>query len=581
MFIIKQKGEGGKVCVHLATSVHRPGKTPHHTRKHLGMLDTDSGELLLARKADVPNAVILKLLSEKGITYKGRRAPARGKPPRPLAMVLSDGVHVEEIGRIAVLSHLSESSGLFNALRMAFGDEDARRLSCAAIHQVCEGEALYLLDDWLEDVSGDSCDGVSPSSIGVLACEVGSKRAMPLRRKFFMAWIKACGMPRALIHDTTSISTYSQRLEDAEWGYNRDDEQLPQMNLALVVAKEARVPIWHRKLPGSIPDVASLQGTASQLVDLGLDEFSFTLDRGYFSNANVVAMLSAKIKFAIGVPLHLKQSVKLVKEHRQSLIAFKRTFLTNGVLVSHVPCEFTVTMKDKEKRKIPAHLYFCPERHAQMANRLGKTVLEIAGKAADTTFANREEAGGWLAENARGLSKYLRIGMKSGKPSICVRPDQVAAATDKLGMTLIATSAGKSVSAGKEEVLVDYRSRDMAEKVFDSYKNATGNNKMRTGDDESAEGRIFIAFLAVTIRALMENALRKSEMKKSVTVPEALALLRKIKRLWRASGQPLLQEVPKKSREVALAMGIAPEKMGDAVRVLARGAGNAARPSHR
>lgn len=502
MFVIKQKSAGGKICIHLATSVHRPGKTPCHTRRHLGILDAKTGELLLARKAAEPNAEIVELLAKKGITYSGRTVAARGKPARPLAMAFDADVQVEEIGRVAVLSHLAEASGLFASLRLAFGADDARRLLCAAAHQVCEGEPLYLLEDWLEGAAGSPCDGVSPSSIGVMAREVGSKRAMGLRRKFFVEWIKACGMPKVLIHDTTSISTYSRQLEDAEWGYNRR-ESLPQMNLALVVAKESRVPIWYRTLPGSIPDVASLQGTSAQLADLGLAKFSFSLDRGYFSNANVAAMLSSKIRFTIGVPLHLTQAGGLLRRHRQSLTAFKRTFIANGALVSHVPCEFAVSRGKNKKTMIPAHLYFCQERHTQMSERLGKAVLEIA----------------------------------------------------------------------------DYRSRDIAEKVFDSYKNATGNKRLRTGDDESAEGRIFIAFLAVILRALMENALRKSDLRKALTVPEALSLLRKIRRLWRASGQPLLLEVPKKSREVALAMGIAPERMGHGARSLAHeaveGAGQA------
>lgn len=570
MFIIRQKCAGGKVCVHLATSVHRPGKSPCHIRQHLGMLDAKTGELLLSKKVAEPNASMLKLMAEKDIAYSGRRAAASGKVPRPLAAALRDGVRVEEIGRVAALLHLAETAGLVGSLVATFGADDTRRLLCASIHQVCEGEPLYLMEDWLEDVSGDSCDGVSPSAIGVLAREVGSKQTVALRRKFFVEWIKACGMPRVLIHDTTSISTYSHRLEDAEWGYNRDGESLPQMNLALVVAKGNRVPIWYRTLPGSIPDVASLQGTSAQLADLGLAKCSFTLDRGYFSNSNVTAMLSAKIKFTIGVPLHLKQAAELLEKHRQSLTEFKRTFLANGALVSHVPCAFSVGRKGGERRKIPAHLYFCQERRAQMSERLGKTVLEIAGKAAGALFENIAEAKEWIEENAGGFSKYLRIGVKRGKPVIRAKPSQMAVAAGKFGMTLIATSAGKSAPKDREEVLADYRSRDIAEKVFDSYKNATGNKRLRTGDDESADGRIFIAFLAVTIRSLMENALRKSDLKKSLTVPEALAVLRKIKRLWRASGEPLLLEVPKKSREVALAMGIAPNSMGDAVKFLAR-----------
>ncbi len=62
---------------------------------------------------------------------------------------------------------------------------------------------------------------------GSLVGALGSPGATESRQKFFSEWIKACGSPKVLIHDTTSISTYSNLLEDAEWGYNRDNEQLP------------------------------------------------------------------------------------------------------------------------------------------------------------------------------------------------------------------------------------------------------------------------------------------------------------------------------------------------------------------
>ena len=264
-----------------------------------------------------------------------------------------------------------------------------------------------------------------------------------------------------------------------------------------------------------------------------------------------------------------------MKKHRQSLTAFKRTFIANVVLVSHVPCSLDVARKKGKATTIPAHLYFCPERHAQMSERLGKTVLEINDQAErGVRFENFREAREWLAENADSFSKYFSIGKTTGKPSIRMKPNRVATATRRFGFTLVSTAPGKSAPKDREEVLADYRSRDLAEKVFDSYRNATGNKRLRPGVDESAEGRVFIAFLAVTIRALMEVALRKADLKKAVTVPEALALLRKIKRLWQGSGKPLLLEVPKKSREVAVAMGIAPESMVNAARFLAREAGD-------
>ena len=568
MFIIKQKSATGHVSVHLAESVHRPGRTPKHTRQHLGVLDPRTGELLLSRKIPALSTEVSALLAAKGIRFSGKAAPACGRQPKPLSLAKFNRAQVEEVGRVGVLTFLAESSGLLRCLQHAFGPDDARRLFCAAMHEVCEENPLYMIEEWLEGVADATSEGLSPTSMCELARVLGAKSAVGLRQQFFTEWIKACGMPRALIHDTTSLSTWSKRLEDAEWGYNRDDESLPQVNLALVVAKESRIPIWYRMLPGSVPDVASLQGTAAQLKALGLKLFSFSLDRGYYSVANLLAMAKAKISFTVGVPLHTTQARALVQQHRAALGAFKRQFLAGGEPIAHIQSAITIGTKKDDRLSLPAHLYYSQSRQAQTAGRLGKAILEIATKARQSTFEHPKDAWSWLKENAGELAKYFGVNAEGGVVRIKTKSNRVAAASRSFGMTLIVTH-GALASTDREDVLADYRSRDIGEKVFDAYKNATGNDRLKTGDDEAAEGRLFIAFVAVTLRALLEEALRKAGMKKHVTVPEALVRLKKIRRIWLSDTQSALLEIPKKSRDLAVAAGIAPEDMVRTARHLA------------
>ena len=61
-FIIKQKQRDGKTIVHLAESVHRPGRTPCHRRRHLGVLDAETGELILAKGQPEPDGELTELL---------------------------------------------------------------------------------------------------------------------------------------------------------------------------------------------------------------------------------------------------------------------------------------------------------------------------------------------------------------------------------------------------------------------------------------------------------------------------------------------------------------------------------------
>lgn len=58
--------------------------------------------------------------------------------------------------------------------------------------------------------------------------------------------------------DITSESSYSELIEDVEWGYNRDHEQLPQVNLCMMVGETSRLPIHQTVYAGSHKDVRTL-----------------------------------------------------------------------------------------------------------------------------------------------------------------------------------------------------------------------------------------------------------------------------------------------------------------------------------
>jgi len=563
-FVIKQKRPDGKISVHLAESVHRPGRTPCHQRLHLGTLDVETNELILAKGQPEPDGRLVELLQKKGIVFSGRRCPGRSRQEAwsPEAWI-AGGVRVEEVGRVGLLGGLARASGLADCLWRVFGSGDGSRILRLAMHQVCDEGAVYLALDWWDEVGGVDTAGLSSSAAGQLLAGIG--RLVAVRRQFFMEWLRTCGMPRALIHDTTSISSYSDDLESAEWGYNRDGDSLPQINLALVVAKATRLPIWYRMLPGSIPDVASLKGTSAMLRDLGLEDFSFTLDRGYYSRDNLVDMLDEGIRFLIGVPLHLKQAKDLVAHHLGALTKFKRRFLAGGTPVGHVPCRFQVERRDGTQTELPAHLYFGEERRHQTSMRLEKTVLALADKAEKLSFDSQRQAKQWLAENARTFARYFGTVPRDGRVAIVVKPNRVANSLKRHGLTLIVASplANEADAPTREEVLEDYRSRDLAEKLFDVYKNATGNDRLHTGSDPAAEGRVFLAFVSLILRALLENKLREACLKRRLAVPEVMAMLKKIKRIVPVAGSPLMLEVPKKSRELVQAMGFQPEDLAE------------------
>jgi transposase len=71
---------------------------------------------------------------------------------------------------------------------------------------------------------------------------------------FFKLWTRERAGDRYLAYDVTSFSSYAKGIEDTEWGYNRDGDKLPQVNLGCYMGYESALPLFYVTYPGSIID---------------------------------------------------------------------------------------------------------------------------------------------------------------------------------------------------------------------------------------------------------------------------------------------------------------------------------------
>jgi hypothetical protein len=464
------------------------------------------------------------------------------------------------VGQAHVLKELAKDIGLDKALLDAFGADKGLALLYLAMHQAVRGDPLYLAESWLDDLwLPDALAEFDFSSSGLsrlmawIGADIGS------RQRFHKLWLEARGKPKALIYDTTSVSTYADGLETAGFGYNRDGESLPQINLAMVCAKEDGLPLFCRVVPGSVPDVRTLENTCAMLRELGLEEFEYSLDRGFYSNANLRDMLLCGIRFTVGAPLSYPQGRRLLREYKTALRSSKRSMPFQGRCQRHACGTWQVDMgRDKAGRKraaklIDAHVFFDPRRHGDRVAEVEERLFALEAKASKEDFKRWRQARAWIAENAGPLSSCLAP--KNTDDGIRVRrlPHAVAVRNSNAGYTIVLCG-----ERGREggEALADYRSRDKVEKVFDILKNENEQYRLRTGNGSIAEGRVFLAFLGLVLRSTVESRLRKAGLLKNVSVPEFLAEMGKIRAIRLASGARLIREITKRQREWLEKLGI-------------------------
>ena len=73
---------------------------------------------------------------------------------------------------------------------------------------------------------------------------------------------------------------------------NRDGENLPQINMCMLMGQASRLPVYHTVYSGSLKDVSTLRTTLAKFdsVTDGRPVLA-VMDKGFFSRKNVTAML--------------------------------------------------------------------------------------------------------------------------------------------------------------------------------------------------------------------------------------------------------------------------------------------------
>ena len=556
-FIQRQPARNGRVYAELVTNRYvKDTHSQKQTRQFLGVISPDTGELRLSSKIETPTEEMLRLLKKAGIPFNGLRASRSGRP-RKRQSPGDYAYSATDYGELFVLHSLCREAGL-DTILLCFGLVDGTALLYAAIWLACTSEAQYLAGEWLATRDYPEClanfDFSSPGMSRLMERTGHNVAAM---HDFHRQWIAARNYPDCVVYDTTSISTYSDELELAEWGYNRDHETLPQVNLTMAVDIRDGMPLGHRLLPGSVPDVKSLAETAHMLMEYGLSAYMNVLDKGFFSKMNIREMLKVDgLEFVIGVPATSKQAVETLGELGQRISSSRNTVLREGEMLHVAMGEWVQKTDNHGTRTLHAYLVHSPERAQSQCELLERKLAALCDMAAGQSFAKTKDAEEWISENAKCVGRYLAA---DADAHVAIDHDILDAAEAKAGLSLYLSS----VEMKRERLVECVRGRDIVEKMYDIIKNDCGQRRLRTGGNPTVEGRMFLALLALIVRRLFAIRLESIPRRTRPAVNEALAMLRRVKVINYNSGKRSYVEVPKHTRKLLEAIGIKLPKLAD------------------
>lgn len=349
-------------------------------------------------------------------------------------------------------------------------------------------------------------------------------------------------------YDSTNNNCQAGDIDLVEFGKAKDDKGIPVFNVSIAFDKTNRVPLFYEEYPGSITDVSQFRCMVDKVIEYGYKKIGFILDRGYFSKENIQYMDENQYSFIImakgckSLVASMVDSIRNTFEtDRKCLI---RTYKVYGTTITSRLYE-----DDTDNRYF--HIFYNPSRQAAEREKLEQKI-ERYHEFLDQHIGSDTQFG-------KTYQDYFNLYYKEKKlVGVQERSDVVQRELNLCGYFCIITSEKMTA----EQALVQYKGRDISEKLFSADKTFLGDQNMRVHSSEAVSTKIFIEFIALIVRNRIYNLLKETMQKLDgnlnyLTVPAALRELEKIEMVRRNNGNYILDHaVTRKQKNIFAAFGL-------------------------
>ncbi len=422
-----------------------------------------------------------------------------------------------KVGMMDIIDHIGKSSGIDDGIYRNTDLGTAQKiLSVARYLFGTNRQTLPAIAVWQLDHPLPYEDGISEDVYHDLFVKVGREES--LMQGFFASRLATVKGNAILAYDSTTISTYSEQLPDARYGYNKAQDGLKTVKFLALYSIETRQPVAFAKQPGNQPDVITIENMLKQLQVLGISRAEIVTDNGYYSEKNLGDMLNAHFDFITLVKINVKWVRKelddRLDEFRSAGSICPFDVNTHGITV-RLMHEFTRTRKygsgkkglsggDTEKfsRRIYLHLYFDAQRRVNEDVAFDEELLNLKSR------VEKGESEDTLPADARN---YFIISKSRGKTTVSYNEKAIAQAKKYHGFFSLVSNKEKNAF----ECLRKYRGREAVEFFFETEKQEADGTRTRVWSSECLLGRMFVQFVALCYFEYYREQLRL--LKQSLT----------------------------------------------------------------
>jgi transposase len=366
------------------------------------------------------------------------------------------------------------------------------------------------------------------------------------KSSFFEDWIKL-NKSDNYFYDITSFSSYSEQINELEYGYNRDKINLPQINFGMIVSKKNKLPIYYKKYSGSICDVSTIKNIIIDLNSLGIENPNLVLDLGFYSELNLKLMHNANFDFTIPLLKSTKIYRNLIKENFSNILEIDNSFICNDktyfgiekkIIINNIEL-FAYIFSNETKRGLEIDSFI--KKLDEILNNIDKSV--ITQKLIDEKKISEAFPTGY-----QSYSKYFDIVLNNHEIIITKNKSKIEEQINLLGKFILLSKNKRE----KYEIINTYRDKDSIEKDYNIIKNYINGVPLKVHKIETLEGLLFILFLTTIIKREILNKLKQLKDNKKIkklSSEELFLELSKIKKVI-INENEYITEISKKQREI-------------------------------
>jgi hypothetical protein len=283
-------------------------------------------------------------------------------------------------------------------------------------------------------------------------------------------------------------------------------------------------------------------GTKKQIKDLtkanaeavGIKRVKIVVDGGFMDKGCLASLNELCDAFIVGLPTHLIESQNILASHGSSVENYANELNVPHTFCIAIDCEIQgVSGK--------ALLYFDALSHVLLCNELSEKVNRLKAELSTLKRYPKNKL-----ERYESYFKLTKHKQGSGFDYL-IDVEKVEKMRKNKGFFLIFTTDMESTP---ENTLYHYRAKDVVEKLFDQIKCDMDGNRIRTHNEQTTDGKVFVTFVACVIRSYLLSKLNQYLTDNSTSLKKVFSQLSNITIVSGTKGLRFTKALSKKQKQI-------------------------------